>query len=137
MLKHTITTTDVKAMYERIKSRGPRDAYLGTRTEVHAELQAQLPPPYSDFPAHLPKDLHDDKSSKFSKEDLAEIHAHMRSQPTDAEIIAFDRAKAANPLKYRGVVDAHHYVQFEHGTALWAEADRLISEAGITEGGAS
>lgn len=134
MLKHTITTTDVKALYERLKPRGPKDAYMGLRTEVHEALQTQCPLPYSDHPAHLPKDLHDGKRTKFSSAEVAEILSHQRAQVTDTEILAAERARQTGDGGHR---DAHHYVQKKHGQALWEEADRLIKEAGITEGGAS
>ena len=130
-MEHTVTTDFVKATYARLASRGPKDAFMGLRTEVHEALQAQLPPPYSDHPAHLPKE----DGRKFTAAEQAEIHEFMRSSVTDAEIIAFDRARAKD-RDHRLTQDAHHFVQKEHGKALWAEADRLIKAAGITEAGA-
>ena len=128
-ITHTLTTDDVKAIHDRLKHRGPRDAYLGTRTEVHEALQAQCPPQYTSFPDHLPMDRH----AKFTRAELAEIHAHQRAQVTDAEILASERARAGVDGDHR---DAHHYVQKQHGIALWKEADRLIAAAGITDTGA-
>jgi hypothetical protein len=47
---------------------------------------------------------------------------------TDAHRIAADKAKKADPNH----TDAHHWLQKQHGMALWRENDRLILAAGVT-----
>ena len=51
---------------------------------------------------------------------------------TDAHRIASDLARRADPYH----TDAHHWLQKQHGLALWAEAERLIAAAGIGGGAA-
>jgi hypothetical protein len=48
-------------------------------------------------------------------------------QVTDAHRIASDRARALDPNH----TDAHHWLQKEHGKALWKQADALCREAGV------
>lgn len=131
-MNHTITTADVRAIYERIKDRGPLDAYKGTRTETVEALEQQLPQPYRDHPPHLPRDMHDGKKTKFSAADFKAIMVHQRSQVTDAERLESERAREGADNTHR---DAHHYVQKKHMIGLWNEADRLLAVAGITPEG--
>jgi hypothetical protein len=110
---------------------GAKDGYQSTRTEVHAALQLLNPMPYSDHPPHLPPQTSTQglkRRTAFTHSEMAEIRAHQTGQVTDAEVMASEKARVKDPSH----TDAHHYVQKEHGKALWAEADRLILAAGIT-----
>ena len=68
-----------------------------------------------------------------------EVHAVLQleapapdvDQVTDAHRVASDIARASDPIH----TDAHHWLQKEHGKALWVEADKLVSAAGITASG--
>lgn len=105
----------------------PLQAYRGTRTRIHEALQAKSPAPYTAAPDHIKPD-----DGRLTHSDLAEIHAHMRAQPTDAEHLKAAKARSGPDGNF---TDTHHYVQREHARALWVEVDRLTKAAGITEAG--
>lgn len=122
----TIGKAEVLAIYDacsgRFASDGPECVLSATRTEVHAALQLESPPPYSERPEHVPPE------GRMNHHHREAIHEHQRSLPTDAEVIASERARARDP----GHRDAHHYVQKKHQMDLWAKTDLLLKEAGVT-----
>jgi hypothetical protein len=124
-MKHTVTAADVKRIHAANVARGktPAEARQGARTEVHELLQAQLPVPYP-LPARTKTFAAADTAARDA--DLANRTKAMQSQVTDAEILASERARGGADATHR---DAHHWVQKQHGIALWQETDRLIAEA--------
>jgi hypothetical protein len=117
-MKHSVTPDRVRELHKAHLARySPADARQATRTEVHALLQLECPPPYHDRPAHLPQD------GLLSHAQTREYRDHQRSQPTDQECLDFARARSKDPC----VEDPHHHAQKRHGIALWRETDRLIS----------
>ena len=119
----TLTIEEARAIYmAQIARYQGTDALKATRTEIHAALQLRNPPPYSDHPPHLPKQV--SESRAFTREEAEEIRAHQRMQVTDAEHLEFSKSRAEHPY----ILDAHHYVQWKHGKALWVEADRLLAQ---------
>lgn len=64
-----------------------------------------------------------------------EVHARLQLAapfPTPADVtddhrIAADHAKQSDPQ----IKDALHWLQKQHGMALWKETDRLIAAAGV------
>jgi len=126
----TLTFDELRTIYlaQAARYQGP-DVLKATRTEVHAALQLRYPPPYSDHPPHLPKQT--SASRAFTREEAEEIRSFQRMKVTDAEHLEFSKTRSAHPY----IVDAHHYVQWKHGIALWAETDRLMQQ--LMAGGAS
>jgi len=128
----TIMVKEIQEIYQAGLKKGltAEEALRETRTLVHAKLQLDNPPPYSDHPGHLPKD----RPGKFSHSEMKEIHAHQHAQVTDEERLASEKAREGIDGNH---VNAHHYVQKEHGKSLWKETDRLVQSAGLGTGGAS
>jgi len=136
-----MTKAEVLAIYDDVvsmltelgepKDGFAREAFRGTKSRVHAQLQLEKPPPYSDLPAHVKPQS--DGTLKTRKE-FADVQSHQRMQPTDAEHVAAGKARSGPDGSF---VDTHHYVQREHGKALWVEAAKLVADAGITEAGPS
>jgi hypothetical protein len=124
MTLKTLTVSEVKAIHEREAERyAGEDLVKATRVEVHAELQTRNPPPLSDFPKHVEKD----RRAPVDANERVQIQRHQRAQVTDAQHIAFSKIRAEHPY----ILDGHHYVQWEHGKALWTETDKLLAAAGI------
>lgn len=137
-----MTKAEVIAIYDDVVSMltelgEPKDgfalqAFRGTKSRVHAALQLEKPMPYSDLPDHVQPNAKGD--FHLTRKEFADVQAHQRTQPTDAEHLAAAKARGGPDGTF---VDTHHYVQREHGKALWVEAAKLVAAAGITESGPS
>lgn len=106
-MNHQVTEANIDAIYgdELASGKTVGEAYHGTRTRVHALLQEDCPPPAHGDVAHL-------SAPSIELGSLVSVYA-------DASAI-----------------DHHHHAhQAAHHVDLWAEADRLIHAAGISEGG--
>lgn len=116
----------------------PAQLLQGVRTLVHVALQVDSTPPYplppapkgkarADFIKALrgasafdQKRLHDEEGVILAQRKAA-MHA---SVPAEVHV-AFQRERPP------GIRDPHHYAQWLHGKALWAEANKLVVAAGI------
>lgn len=120
---NTLTSKQVRDIRKEQAARySGRDLELAVRVEIHAALQLSNPPPYSDFPSHIEAN----RRAPLSHEERAEVQMHQRAQVTDEEHLAFAKLRAQHPY----LLDGHHYAQWRHGQALWAEADRLLATGG-------
>ena len=142
-MKHTVTPADVKRLYSENLGRNktPKDARQGTRTEVHALIHVQNPTPLplpapgrefnlsgiavgaDGFKAHDPALAAREAEAKSA--DLVARKAGLFSQLTTEQILESEKARAGVDGGHR---DAVHYVQKQHGKALWAETNRLVTE---------
>jgi hypothetical protein len=122
-----LTKDEVLAINKaEIAKYGPgKDALQGTRTEVSCALQLKNPAPHCLPTEHAKKVV--------SREERAEQHGACKAEVSDKHRLLSDHARAIDPMH----VDAHHFAQKLHGTALWREVDRAIAEAGIGAGGVS
>jgi len=121
---NTLSREEVLAIVDAQKLRySGIDLVKAIRVELHAALQLKNPPPYSDNPPALPKG----KVGGFTREESDAVRAHQQAQVTDAEHLEFSKARFAHPY----ITDAHHYVQWKHGTTLWVETDRLMTSLAV------
>lgn len=120
---HELTIDDVSRIHAGCIARGRTsiEAFQGTRTELHENLQASCPFPLSSKPEEM-------NNRVVTPEERDSLVAAQRDMVSDEHRIASDRARAKDPTH----VDAHHWLQKEHGKALWAEADRLLALAGVS-----
>ena len=129
-MNHSVTIDDVKHIYrENVAQlvggsrKTPAEARQGTRTEVHALLQEQVPCPYRLAP---PARAYAPHEGKLRNQNIADRKATLIASIPDALVLESERARSGPD---GGHVDAVHYVQKQHGKALWVEADRLVVEA--------
>lgn len=144
----TVSREEVLAIRDRLKADpylSPADVVRGMRTEVHALLQIEMPPPFplpeaakgksdADFLARLggarsdaeAKAIHDEHVTHYAER----VAAMQASVPVEVHV-AYQRERS----KWPGIRDAHHFAQAKHQSELWKQADALV--ASVTEGAAS
>jgi hypothetical protein len=156
----TVTSADILAIRDELAKDPkltPAEVVRGTRTLVHARLMDERPMPHllpepdpGKSDADFQKAAEDAMSIRDDNErvaKLSELHsAHVRHR-AEREV----RARAGVPLedeiRYQSarvsrtptgervipvtIKDAHHFVQYEHGKALWEDTDRLVAQAGV------
>lgn len=124
-ITNTLTVDEVKAIYasEVAKYGAGVDAFKGTRTMLSAALQAKNDPPLRPHPDAL--------AAAKTREELKALHDAEKAKVTTEQILEAERFRDEHPH----IKNAHHYVQFRHGEAVWQEVDRLIAAAGIKAGG--
>lgn len=143
-MDHTVTTADVKRIHQALvdDKRTPQECRQGTRTEVHALIQEQNPSPLAlgapsrefnvsgivinKFGFKVHDEAHGIAETAAKEADLAVRKAALFDKLTAEQMIASEKARAGVDGTHR---DAVHFVQKEHSKAVWAEADRLVSEA--------
>lgn len=127
----TISTEDIQRIHAEHVARGltPAECVQGTRTAVHALVQAETPLAASSLTPEMQAER--DAREPLTHAQKAAHLAHQRSQVTPEQHEAYGRAKGAGDRSARNCADAHHWVQMLHQTAMWKEADRLVAEAGV------
>lgn len=143
-MNHTVTVEDVKRIYKEAQAArcSPKDARNWARTEVHALIQAQNPMPLPLSPPARPFNLagittgpdgynvHDaslaEREAKARTADLEARKAALFTQLTTEQILESERARSGPDGTHR---DAVHYVQKQHGKALWEATDLLVNQA--------
>lgn len=103
------------------------DPRQSTRVHVHEELQRRNPMPCTSITPEM-QAARDRRTPMTHVEKAAQV-AHQLAQVTEEQHEAHGRAKATRDPDHVTTKDAHHFVQKEHGKALWTETDRLVGEA--------
>lgn len=139
----TVQASDVLKIRDELRARYPKltDAELlrGVRTEVHALLQLEKPPPYSLPTAETGKtDVDFAKAAEGAAgnpEELQRLHdEHIayragRMVKMHASVPAEEHVRFHKDRPPPFIKDAHHYAQQRHQSALWNETDKLVKEA--------
>jgi hexokinase len=139
-----VTTAEILAMRDALAAEDPTltpaKVVQGVRTLVHARLQIDKP-----FPCPLPPPDKGRTREDYDNAYKAAATDEERQQIHDDEMMHYVARRAAmqasvpvsahhayqKAAKPPGIRDAHHYMQFLHGKALWEEADKLVADAGV------
>jgi hypothetical protein len=124
----SLTDAEVLAIYaaqrDRVNPPVGWEPWQSTRVLVHLELQHRNPMPCSALtPAMVAAR---ERRMPLTVEEREEQARYQSSQVTDEQHLTFSRAKMSDP-NHKETLHAHHYVQKEHGKALWEETDRLVA----------
>lgn len=128
----TLTVDEVKLLHEEhlvfaktgIAPEG-FDPRKSTRVVVKARLNELNPAPYTSITPEM-QAQRDRRAALTYREREEQIH-HQRLQVSDEDHQAFARARSGPDGKH--VLDALHFAQKSHSTALHEEADRIVDLA--------
>jgi hypothetical protein len=125
-VSYDLSVFEVRAVAHNVSLRdlSQSDKMRAMRSELKALLQSKcFPPGRTPSPGGIPG-----TPEHMTRAARAEELASIRSEITVEHIKAADAARA---LDRNDSLDAHHWLQKEHGKALWKEVDKIIGQLGI------